>query len=431
MDLNLDNYTNDELNNIFNISDNNLNISNAQKSLLDKITLINNTPNESLPEGKAALIEFYTKGMFKLLSIPLTNDVKIDGKLFDNYEQRESYTHVIDPQEPKEFISVKDKLLEPLEATPVVQTNNTFISRHVDHRPISTFNNNIKAGDINPLTRTTLKRALTTTHSTNFMIELPSAVKKVVSMKLIDADFPEVVYTVSEQLGSDSFYIDDTYVKIPAGSYSAEALVYEINKVLLALGLTVVLSYNDNNGLMTFDNGVVPFTLDFAYTHIDCPTLPSNIYKDQLTLGWILGFRGNYILPIASTQVKYFACTVEKNQRNIPFKYEGASQYTGESLFAPHGANYFLISINDYQNNHDNTFISPFQLQTVADNNILAKLLTKCCNKCCVDHPHRIYFGPTDIARLEIKIYDEFGRIIDINNADYSLTLELEVIYDL
>ena len=28
-------------------------------------------------------------------------------------------------------------------------------------------------------------------------------------------------------------------------------------------------------------------------------------------------------------------------------------------------------------------------------------------------------------------IYDEFGRIVDINNADYSFTLELEVIYDL
>jgi len=32
---------------------------------------------------------------------------------------------------------------------------------------------------------------------------------------------------------------------------------------------------------------------------------------------------------------------------------------------------------------------------------------------------------------VEIKIYDEFGRIVDINNADYSLTLELEIVYDL
>ena len=93
--------------------------------------------------------------------------------------------------------------------------------------------------------------------------------------------------------------------------------------------------------------------------------------------------------------------------------------------------NIFLIAINDFQNNHDSTFISPFQLQTIADNNILAKISTKCCDKCCVEQPERIYFGPTDIARLEIKIYDEFARIIDINNADYSLTLELEIVYDL
>ena len=36
-----------------------------------------------------------------------------------------------------------------------------------------------------------------------------------------------------------------------------------------------------------------------------------------------------------------------------------------------------------------------------------------------------------DITKLEIKIYDELGRIIDINNADYSFTLELDLIYDL
>ena len=66
-----------------------------------------------------------------------------------------------------------------------------------------------------------------------------------------------------------------------------------------------------------------------------------------------------------------------------------------------------------------------------AFSSILAKVTTDCCKKCCVEQPERIYFGPTDIARLEIKIYDEFARIVDINNADYSLTLELEIIYDL
>ena len=33
--------------------------------------------------------------------------------------------------------------------------------------------------------------------------------------------------------------------------------------------------------------------------------------------------------------------------------------------------------------------------------------------------------------KLQITLYDEFGRIVDFNNADYSMTIELEVLYDL
>ena len=69
--------------------------------------------------------------------------------------------------------------------------------------------------------------------------------------------------------------------------------------------------------------------------------------------------------------------------------------------------------------------------QSLADNNILAKISTECCNDCCCENPERIYFGPIDLTKLEIKLFDEFGRLVDINNADYSFTIELELLYDL
>ena len=42
----------------------------------------------------------------------------------------------------------------------------------------------------------------------------------------------------------------------------------------------------------------------------------------------------------------------------------------------------------------------------------------------------REYFGPVDIARLTIKIYDEYGRVIDLNNMDWSFALSFEKLYD-
>jgi hypothetical protein len=36
-----------------------------------------------------------------------------------------------------------------------------------------------------------------------------------------------------------------------------------------------------------------------------------------------------------------------------------------------------------------------------------------------------------DIQKLNIQLLDEYGRIIDLNNMDYSFCLSLQSIYDL
>jgi hypothetical protein len=43
----------------------------------------------------------------------------------------------------------------------------------------------------------------------------------------------------------------------------------------------------------------------------------------------------------------------------------------------------------------------------------------------------RQYFGPIDIARLQIRLLDVYGRVLDLNGADYSFCISLNVIYDL
>ena len=32
----------------------------------------------------------------------------------------------------------------------------------------------------------------------------------------------------------------------------------------------------------------------------------------------------------------------------------------------------------------------------------------------------RFYYGPVNINKLEIKLVDDFGRIVDLNNMDFS-----------
>jgi hypothetical protein len=58
---------------------------------------------------------------------------------------------------------------------------------------------------------------------------------------------------------------------------------------------------------------------------------------------------------------------------------------------------------------------SPFNIQTQNDFSVYSE--------------PRYYFGPVNISKLDIKILDEYGRIVSINNNDFSFTLRLTVIY--
>jgi hypothetical protein len=42
----------------------------------------------------------------------------------------------------------------------------------------------------------------------------------------------------------------------------------------------------------------------------------------------------------------------------------------------------------------------------------------------------RLYNGPINLKVINIKILDQFGNVIDLNNMDFSFTLELEILYE-
>ena len=42
----------------------------------------------------------------------------------------------------------------------------------------------------------------------------------------------------------------------------------------------------------------------------------------------------------------------------------------------------------------------------------------------------RQYNGPVNLTKMEIKILDKYGNIVDLNFMDYSFSLELEILYE-
>ena len=445
MELNVNNYLTNDLLSILQINEEEeLSIELLQEALLNKIERIKVT-NEDLPETKENLISFFTQSFFKIVN------------------ETELYKRDEDPPN----ILVEEGLKPPLMPNIVVEPK--AVTAHINDAPISTWNSHLRAGVINPLKRKAFKKILNintrfrdnynTTKSTDFQFTLPDTIKKITSLKLVSTEFPRTVYSFSAILGSNNFQIAYpsgsayTLIDISSGSYSPTEIATTITTNLSNNSIDVSLNYNNIDGRMTFTGSDI-FDLKFDYIETNICRLPkSNIDPEQLTLGWMLGFRGNSIKTRNATQEickcgqpKNLICptntwppAVRKKQvciynyaHDISNIYVGESSYTGEGIFDGHGTRYFLFSVNDFQNNHNEVFISPFKDQTLGENNILAKISTECCNgDCCDKNIERIYFGPVDIRKLKFKLLDEFGRIIDINNADYSLTLELELLYDL
>lgn len=374
---------------------------------------------------------------------------------------------------------------------------------------IETYSKNLVDGKINPLKRTSYKKIVninsrfrenyTTCPATNYFFNFPEVINKVVSMKLSNIILPNFVYTVNSNTGSDNFTVsitnlDDSVltqiIQIPSGSYTAQKIVTKINSVLTSVAISgvspIVLKHDETTAKMSFDiswnlltlNDVKKITFDFSYKE---PTrqsnnvnnlynqISNNIYKDQLTLGWLLGFRGNYInnattsttsTITTSTNVQQNTLNSIRNRHSTLLIKKNGEQYLeknnyccentsttinnifiyncdstesvleAESIYDPVVNRYFMLSVNDFQNNHNRSLISPTLSESMADTNLLAKIYSN-SNETFYENPERLYFGPCNLSRLHIKLLDEFGRIVDFNNGDFSFSLEIEILYDL
>ena len=148
----------------------------------------------------------------------------------------------------------------------------------------------------------------------------------------------------------------------------------------------------------------------------------------QFRLGWALGFRAaQYAMGDAA----------EWGQKNTP-----SVSAVSEGICYPCGPRYCFLAIDDHQKNAGPSYLAAFSQSTMG-NNIITRInlsavqedngvykssndpgLTSQMNRT------REYFGPVDVQRLSIKLFDEFGRIIDLNNMDWSFTLAFEKMYD-
>lgn len=94
------------------------------------------------------------------------------------------------------------------------------------------------------------------------------------------------------------------------------------------------------------------------------------------------------------------------------------------------GSKFFLLEVIDFNNNSPQVLL----YNTIYNSSdILAKIpnvstMTTIIYEDSADNVFktRNYFGPVKLQKLQIRLLDEYGKVVDMNNADISVTFEIE-----
>tara|TARA_B100000795_G_scaffold253967_3_gene224514 strand:+ start:3680 stop:4987 length:1308 start_codon:yes stop_codon:yes gene_type:complete len=296
--------------------------------------------------------------------------------------------------------------------------------------------------------------------STDFIIDLPETLKNVTSLTLTNTDIPNTMYSFSSSTGTNEFTIE-TYdvsnnsaktpsnekkhlIRIKNGNYNPEELVNYLNQFVFSPDTTntsnakgdelkrVACYYDTITKKISFFrdkrldiSGGVPDTTTLNYCfNIDWRLDSDPNRSTQLNMGWILGYRQQYY----SFDDDY----VEKDK----VFYDTAEGFEAESCYQDvNGKRYIFLSIDDYNKNFAKSLMSPFENSIINDINIFAKINNYYdsfnYSNGDVDYQFkRSYFGPVDLMKLRIRLLDEFGRVINLNNSDYSFTIRVEQLYN-
>jgi len=414
-DLNIDNYTKDELIEMFELPETfDKNIFDIKEAKL-KESIINN--KEINKDTQVKTLNFLIKAKNIILNEKQNGLTKFQQSITDFYNS--SY-------------DLKTSKLENSEEHMVqVRPEKPYLSSY----PSEFF-----PGIINPLKKRTIKKNLNidsrfrdnyfATSSTNYSINLPTNFNDVLQMQLASIELPTTYYVISKQYGNNFFtvIVNETtgIINIPDGNYDQVTIYTIINQQLTNLSITtgeldfahVVFSINLTNGT----TGSAQTIVGFDGNQTANSTLELNFQADRfgiddrntplpLKMGWNLGFRNGI--------------------------YTNNLNYVSEGVVDLTGPRYFFLVVDDYNNNVNNSFFSAFN-SSILNKNILARIsLTANTydvlsqNNLSLIMTPREYFGPVNIQTLNIQLLDEYGRTVDLNNMDFSFCLTLATVYDL
>lgn len=312
-------------------------------------------------------------------------------------------------------------------------------------------------GKINPVKVHTVYKAVNidsrfrdnyyATKSSDFNVTLPTRITDCVSLQMGNLIIPLTAHCFSAENGNTTFVITITtapatvtryVVTIPDGNYNTSfggnpgltSIQDIINMKMTEAGINTAneVSFNVDSisGKSVFTTPattlVTSFTVEFACGTDGVVLADDNI---QLRLGWDLGFReGTYTSsPVPPSAAPYSVIS--------------------EGICMPVCPRYMFLVVDDYQPSAVVNYFNAGYQSSLLPNNVLTRIdlgtlnggqgyysLGNAEGTTTAVNTTRSYFGPVTIEKLRLTLYDEYGRIVNLNNMDWSVAFSMTCLYE-
>jgi hypothetical protein len=347
----------------------------------------------------------------------------------------------------------EDTVIDPdASAVSTEMEENSLIQHKVDPYILSNPSKYFK-GQYNPLNKRIIKKSLNIdtrfrenyfqTSSSNFQVELPLKFNNVVSMQLAAMELPTSFYNIDRAIGNNFFAIQDPannitqMIIIPDGNYAYAALINEINTIITKIEARRSDPNDPNSPLISSVINDVVFTLDINVESGSGRVIAGlqssaayNPTKRNFTLNFQTDIDGNSDqitpLPLKFAWMLGFRNAVYTNNLS----------YVSEGLIDLSAPRYVFLAIDDHNNSVSDGFASVYA-SSMLSKNILARISVRgnvfnymAQNNLGTTTYPREYFGPVNIQRMTIQLLDEYGRVLNLHNMDFSFCLTFDTIYD-
>jgi hypothetical protein len=372
IDLNIDNYNQEDLLSLLDMSDvENItydDIINATTPLINRYTTDDNYD----------LANFFQQVQNKLLE-------DIDYEETENIQEKDSSQ--IGSLWQNEALSQKEtnpvqanKVTDRKQQIEIFKQDEHYIMNRNQLGVNNTFQLPVVQGQLNPNLKNTTTRFVnidsqyreniypfnpdpdSPTSPTNYTLDLSDPIHNAISMTVTAYEIPYTWYLIDAQWRSNScFFVTDTsnnntyVIDIPSGNYSQEQLVTAIKtNINTHMDISNIdVSYNSISGKTEItNNNDVSITITF-YDPTDqlvCNSNCKTTAKFNNNLGWILGYRGNTTNP-ASNPIQ--PDNPLYGQMIYTLDALGG-QIISEAFMDVFGPKYFLLILDDFQQNHLN-----------------------------------------------------------------------------